>query len=55
MVIGVDTKKPVGKTSIEGPEPVDINGDKWFDKDQIIEFRVDADQMFRVLKISRWT
>lgn len=43
MVIGVDTKKPVGKTSIEGPEPVDINGDKWFDKDQIIEFRVDAE------------
>ena len=43
QVIGVDMEAPVGKISVEGPNSVDISGKKWFDKDQIIKFRVDAD------------
>lgn len=41
-VIGVDRERPEGAISIEGPEAKEIDGSKWFDKDETITFRVDA-------------
>lgn len=41
-VIGVDKLSPDGTISIEEPCAKEIDGNLWFDKDEIITFRVDA-------------
>lgn len=42
--IYVDKEKPNGNISIEGPDGKEINGELWFDKNDIITVRVNADQ-----------
>lgn len=41
--IYVDKEKPHGDICIESPEAVEVDGRKWFDKDKVIEFRIDAE------------
>lgn len=42
QVIGVDKLPPDATISIEEPSAKEIDGNLWFDKDEIITFRVDA-------------